>query len=297
MMKHLKKIIGVVVIIFILAGAYVLGGPVGNKDSRETTILNMEETGKTDDQREETKSSPLESFSGNETTTNIENETQTEDGSKQEESGSQSQYENISEQENSSDDRQNETQPARQHVSSQDEKSEVENSQDVSVTKEYEYLTGPSVTRTQQETQAAPSKPSGSQNQKPQLPQKRHCVISISCRTILPVKDSLDKNVRKLLPSDGWILPSCEVELKDGDTVFSVLQRVCKEKGISMEFSYTPLYGSNYIEGINQLYEFDAGNLSGWMYCVNGEFVNYGCSAVSVEDGDIIRWEYTCILG
>lgn len=64
-----------------------------------------------------------------------------------------------------------------------------------------------------------------------------------------------------------------------------------------MESSYTPIYGSYYIEGINQLYEFDGGGQSGWQYCVNGWFPNYGCSSYSVEDGDVIEWKYTCNLG
>jgi hypothetical protein len=64
-----------------------------------------------------------------------------------------------------------------------------------------------------------------------------------------------------------------------------------------MEFSMTPIYNSNYIEGINNLYEFDAGELSGWMYKVNGWFPNYGSSRYVLKDGDVIEWVYTCDLG
>jgi hypothetical protein len=66
---------------------------------------------------------------------------------------------------------------------------------------------------------------------------------------------------------------------------------------IHMEYVDTPIYDSAYIEGINNLYEFDAGAHSGWMYRVNGDFPNYGCSGYSVADGDIIEWVYTCDLG
>lgn len=52
-----------------------------------------------------------------------------------------------------------------------------------------------------------------------------------------------------------------------------------------------------YVEGINNLYEFDCGQLSGWMYNVNGWFPNYGCSKYTVQDGDVINWVYTCNLG
>lgn len=64
-----------------------------------------------------------------------------------------------------------------------------------------------------------------------------------------------------------------------------------------MEASYTPLYDAYYIEGINQLYEFDCGSLSGWTYKVNGIAPNYGCSKYEISDGDDIVWSYTCNLG
>lgn len=54
-----------------------------------------------------------------------------------------------------------------------------------------------------------------------------------------------------------------EVEFTEGESVHDVLQRVCKEAGIQMESSFTPAYNSAYVEGINNLYEFDCGELSG----------------------------------
>ena len=45
------------------------------------------------------------------------------------------------------------------------------------------------------------------------------------------------------------------------------------------------------------IYEFDVGKLSGWMYAVNGWYPNYGCSQYLLEDGDEICWRYTCDLG
>ncbi|MDR2296437.1 MAG: DUF4430 domain-containing protein, partial [Clostridiales Family XIII bacterium] len=67
--------------------------------------------------------------------------------------------------------------------------------------------------------------------------------------------------------------------------------------GIHMEFENTPIYNSAYIEGINNLYEFDAGELTGWMYKVNGWYPNYGCSRYRLAAGDVIEWHYTCDLG
>ena len=123
------------------------------------------------------------------------------------------------------------------------------------------------------------------------------CTISISCATILNNMDKCDESKRGLVPADGVILPAVTVTFSQGESVFDVLQRVCKERKIPMEFSWTPMYNSAYIEGIYNLYEFDVGDGSGWMYKVNDWFPNYGCSRYELQDGDTVRWVYTCDLG
>ena len=70
-----------------------------------------------------------------------------------------------------------------------------------------------------------------------------------------------------------------------------------KKSKIHMEFENVPLYNSAYIEGIANIYEFDCGELSGWMYKVNDWFPNYGCSRYGLKDGDRVEWVYTCNLG
>lgn len=123
------------------------------------------------------------------------------------------------------------------------------------------------------------------------------CTISISCGTLLENQDMLHAEKAELIPSDGWILRPIEVTFTDGENVFHVLKRICQEQKIHLEFMDMPLYNSAYIEGIHNLYEFDAGPLSGWMYRVNGWFPNYGCSRYQLMDGDRIEWVYTCDLG
>ena len=123
------------------------------------------------------------------------------------------------------------------------------------------------------------------------------CTISIECSTILNNWDDLDQSKAEFVPSDGWILYPSEVSYTPGETVFDVLKRVCRETDIHMSSRYTPMYGSYYIEGINQLYEFDCGQNSGWMYRVNGWYPNYGCSSYEISEGDNIEWKYTCDLG
>ena len=93
------------------------------------------------------------------------------------------------------------------------------------------------------------------------------------------------------------ILETTTVTFSEGESVFDVLKRVTRQQRIHMEFEMTPIYNSAYIEGIHNLYEFDCGNLSGWMYKVNGWFPNYGCSRYQLKQGDVVEWVYTCDLG
>lgn len=123
------------------------------------------------------------------------------------------------------------------------------------------------------------------------------CTISISCASILDHPQECDLDKWELVPEDGWILQPVTAVFSEGESVFDILQRVCREEKIHMEFSETPVYDSAYIEGIANLYEMDVGALSGWMYSVNGVFPNYGCSQYLVEENDVICWLYTCDLG
>lgn len=123
------------------------------------------------------------------------------------------------------------------------------------------------------------------------------CTFSIECSTILNNLDQLEPDKLEMVPSSGTILATTTVTFYEGESVYDVLQRVCKENGIHMEASWTPIYNSAYVEGIHNLYEFDCGNLSGWMYRVNGWYPNYGCSRYQLQDGDVVEWRYTCDLG
>ena len=121
------------------------------------------------------------------------------------------------------------------------------------------------------------------------------CTITIRCDTVLDNQNLLEEAKVPYVPADGVILPEIEVEFTPGENVFDVLQRVCEAADIPLEYSWTPLYDSYYLEGICHLYEFDCGPESGWMYQVSGKFPNYGCSSYEVQPGDSIEWLYSCI--
>ena len=96
-----------------------------------------------------------------------------------------------------------------------------------------------------------------------------------------------------IVPASGCILDTTTFEFEDGDTVFDVLCQARDKYKLHMQYTD----GGNYVQGINNLYEFDGGRWSGWMYCVNGWYPNYGCNVYRVQSGDVIEWNYTCDLG
>lgn len=123
--------------------------------------------------------------------------------------------------------------------------------------------------------------------------------LTIRCDTILDNWDKLDNSLKyeKYVPSNGIILGRTEYVLRKGDTVFQILDRAVRNNHIQMECIYSTNFGSIYVQGINHLYEFSCGPLSGWMFMVDGVFPNYGCSKYNLKDGNEIVWAYTCDLG
>lgn len=123
------------------------------------------------------------------------------------------------------------------------------------------------------------------------------CTLSVRCDTVLQNISHLDNSKLDIIPKDGVIYEERTVTFYEGESVFNLLLREMKKNKIHLEFENTPIYESAYIEGIGNLYEFDCGELSGWMYKVNGSFPNYGCSQYKLQDGDKVEWVYTCDLG
>lgn len=121
--------------------------------------------------------------------------------------------------------------------------------------------------------------------------------LSVDCLTVLDNPGFLDPAAEEIIPEDGFFLLAQEVLFLPGDTAFDVLQRTTREQGIHLEFSKNPALSSTYIEGIGNLYEFDAGALSGWTYLINGKQVGVGSSSYKLSSGDTVQWRYTLDQG
>lgn len=117
--------------------------------------------------------------------------------------------------------------------------------------------------------------------------------MEIRCDTIVGKSDS------DYIPEDGTILDVTTFEIEEGDTVFDILTEAAQTYGIQMENkgSAGSAHGMVYISGINYIYEYDFGDLSGWVYHVNGITPSRNCGEYILSDGDEIQWLYTCELG
>ena len=113
--------------------------------------------------------------------------------------------------------------------------------------------------------------------------------LSIRCDTIVGKSDA------DYIPSDGIVLSEAEYEIEEGDTVYDILLEAVSKNQIHLETSGSDK--SVYVKGIHHIYEFAFGDLSGWMYFVNGKEPSLSCGEYELSAGDQIEWRYTCELG
>lgn len=110
--------------------------------------------------------------------------------------------------------------------------------------------------------------------------------LEIRCDTIA------GKTGEEYIPDSGVVLAAEEFTLYEGDTVYDITVAAARAHGIQMESD-----GTNYISGIAFIYERQFGDLSGWLYRVNGETPSVGCGEYAPSDGDKIQWIYSCEMG
>ena len=113
--------------------------------------------------------------------------------------------------------------------------------------------------------------------------------LAIRCDTVIGLSDAPH------IPADGVLLPTTEFVIEEGDTVCDLLMEAAQAYRIPVENNGTAAMA--YIVGIGHLYEFDFGDLSGWIYRVNGTDTSVGCSDYRLADGDTVVWHYTLRYG
>lgn len=122
--------------------------------------------------------------------------------------------------------------------------------------------------------------------------------FSINCKSVLDNYDKLDPSLQdeKYVPNDGYILKPTKYEINDGDTPLDILEYVTKENKMQLDYisAEESSFGTAYVRGINHLYEFSCGEMSGWSFEINGEYPNQSCSEYELKDGDVVEWIYMC---
>lgn len=115
--------------------------------------------------------------------------------------------------------------------------------------------------------------------------------VTIDCLSAVEYYNELSDAKRKVMPSEGVFISGYETMLEENSTCYTALLQVCDELGLHIE--HTGIPGTEYIKGLGNLYEFDLGGESGWLYSVNGEKPAVGANGVKLESEDDLRWFYS----
>jgi len=126
-------------------------------------------------------------------------------------------------------------------------------------------------------------------------PQRNTVTLQIRVDTAVRAEMHLQPRWAGIIPPNGIILPATTFQFQPGDSVYDILRQAGRAHGINISSRGTTL--GMYIEGINGLFEFDGGQLSGWMYSVNDWYPNFGVAVYFVQPGDRIEFNYTLDLG
>lgn len=117
--------------------------------------------------------------------------------------------------------------------------------------------------------------------------------ISIECKTLLNRLDEIKPGYVDFVPKDGIVLANISYEVDPSTTVLDVLKKACDAKGISYKVN------NGYVQEIaylpHKILDSSFDNSSGWMYSINGKYVNRGAGdeKVKLHEGDRIKWMYT----
>ena len=121
--------------------------------------------------------------------------------------------------------------------------------------------------------------------------------VLAECSAALDNMGSIDErvNTAAVIPADGVVLAYCEVPLPEGATAFDALALAARQQKVRVDGSGT-VYGV-YVSAIGHIAEFGFGDMSGWLYSVNGEYPEASCGEYRLHDGDAVEFHYTCGYG
>ena len=107
--------------------------------------------------------------------------------------------------------------------------------------------------------------------------------LSINCNVI---KDKVDNPV---------ILDNAEFLINEGETVYDILMEAVVKNKLQMETSGAK--GSEYVVGINNIYSQAYGDMSGWLFYLNGEMAMTSMAQCKLKPNDKIEILYSTNFG
>jgi hypothetical protein len=113
-------------------------------------------------------------------------------------------------------------------------------------------------------------------------------------QTTLTIRCDTVAGEREHIPADGVVLDRVAIEVNRGASALDQLVSACRTYNIHMEHEGGV---SDYISGLAYLYEYEFGDMSGWMLRVNGKLADVGCGAYTLEEGDTVEWLYSREMG
>lgn len=117
-----------------------------------------------------------------------------------------------------------------------------------------------------------------------------HAKLSIECVSAIEKGLREQDKFKDVLPEDGVILAESDVTFAPGESAADLIKRETKERKIQIEFQGGA--GSTYVTGVQNLYQMDAGEESGWMWSVNGEFPSQSLDQYELQEGDVVALSY-----
>ena len=121
--------------------------------------------------------------------------------------------------------------------------------------------------------------------------------LLISAENATYNRDILSQTARDVVPTDGIILNELSFDVYEKESCYQAIKRVLQDMKMQVEFVGDQDSPSAYIKGLNNLYEKDAGDQSGWFYSVNNVLPSVGMNHYYLKDGDSVRIDYSLNYG
>ncbi len=107
------------------------------------------------------------------------------------------------------------------------------------------------------------------------------------------LENSDETSVKMVIIGNEWRIED-NIVAYEGDTVFSILEKVAKRNDISFEYTYYKDFDAALIDSIGKDVNGDGGKY--WQYYVNNDIPMVGCDQYALSNGDYVEWSFEIIL-